>query len=308
MKRVAILTDDPGWHGRRLLRAFARHGVRAAYSTLTGAVLQLDGQPRVSLPGFTRTLPDAVLVRGVPGGSLEQIVHYLNVLHVLQELGVPVYNDGRAIERAVDKSLTTLRLRAAGLPTPDTWVCAQPAQAQALVRQHASPGRPLVCKPLFGSQGRGVVPVSGVADLPAAAEGGVWYLQRLIVSDAPAGMVSDWRVFVIAGRAVAAMRRTAPGLLANVAQGARCDAALAEGPAAALAEAAVRCLDIAYAGVDVMRDSAGQWWLIEVNSVPAWKGLQGVTGVDIADALVRDLLQRCAVVPTAAEAPAEAAS
>ena len=45
----------------------------------------------------------------------------LGVLHALREFGVPVYNDARAIERSVDKSMTSLLLRAAGVPTPPTW-------------------------------------------------------------------------------------------------------------------------------------------------------------------------------------------
>ena len=120
--RVAIVTDDPGWHGRKLRRAFASRGVDTRYVSLSGARLDLDGGAGICLPGFERTLPDAVFVRGVPGGSLEQVVCHLNVLHALSELDVPVYNDGRAIERSVDKSLTSLKLCRAGLPTPPTWV------------------------------------------------------------------------------------------------------------------------------------------------------------------------------------------
>lgn len=48
-----------------------------------------------------------------------------------------------------------------------------------------------------------------------------------------------------------------------------------------------------YAGVDLMRDAQGNWWVIEINSVPAWRGLQRVTAVDIAEALADDLLNKC---------------
>lgn len=294
--RVAIVTDDPGWHGRRLCEALAARGVDSRYTSLSQARIRLDHEAAVTLCGFDDGLPDAVFVRGVPGGTLEQTVYYLNVLHALHDLGVPVYNDGRAIERSVDKSYTSLRLRHAGIPTPDTWIAADADQAIEIVRRETAHGGLLMCKPLFGSQGQGIVCVAAIDDLPdEQMTRGVWYLQRF-VGDRN-GPASDWRVFVIDGHAIAAMRRTAPGWLANIAQGGQCHAAVPEGDLGRLAEAAVVSLDMAYAGVDLVRDSADRWWVIEVNSIPAWKGLQGVSQVDIAACLADDLLRRCISVP-----------
>lgn len=290
--RIAIVTDDPGWHGRRLRQAFAARGADSRYTSLAGAHIDLDGQPAVQLSGFGDALPDAVFVRGIPGGSLEQVVFHLNVLHALQDLGVVVYNSGRAIERSVDKSLTSLRLRQAGIASPPTWVTARRATAEAIVANELSAGNCLLCKPLFGSQGRGIVLVRTAADLPGETTvNGVWYLQRFIgrLTDE----ASDWRVFVIGGRAVAAMRRTARGWMANVAQGGVCQAVLPDGHLRQLAEDAVACLQMEYAGVDIMRDPDGRWWLIEVNSIPAWKGLQGVCQADIAGSLADDVLMHC---------------
>lgn len=290
--RVAIVTDDPGWHGRRLREAFAARGVESDYSSLGAAQIDLAVGPGVQLSGFDGALPDAVFVRGIPGGSLEQVVFHLNVLHALEELGVVVYNSGRAIERSVDKSLTSLRLMQAGLASPPTWVTAQRATAETIVERELAAGHQLLCKPLFGSQGQGIVLLHDAEQLPQPhAVNGVWYLQRFVGQ--PGDEASDWRVFVIAGRAVAAMRRTARGLLANVAQGGVCQAVLPDGELRRLAEDAVSCLRMDYAGVDIMRDQEGRWWLIEVNSIPAWKGLQGVCQADIAGNLVDDLLTRC---------------
>lgn len=290
--RIAIVTDDPGWHGRRLREAFAERGVSSAYTSLTDARIDLDGEANVRLPGFDGSLPDAVFVRGIAGGTLEQVVFHLNVLHALKDVGVVVYNDGRAIERSVDKSLTSLRLARAGLASPPTWVTADATEAARIAQQELADGRVLLCKPLFGSQGHGIVLLRSPDDLPDPdAVNGVWYLQRFIGE--PGDEASDWRVFVIAGRAVAAMRRTARGWLANVAQGGVCQAVLPDGELRWLAERAVACLAMDYAGVDIMRDCDGRWWLIEVNSIPAWKGLQGVCQIDIAGSLAEGLLARC---------------
>lgn len=289
--RAAIVTDCPGWHGARLRQAFTERDITTEYVSLQACRLDMvSSGATVCLPGFADQLPDAVFVRGIPGGNLEQVVYCLNVLHAMQAAGVIVYNDGRAIERSVDKSFTSFVLALNGVPTPETWVTADPNEAAAITAAHAASDSPLVCKPLFGSQGKGLCLVSDVDTLPAAdAVRGVWYLQRFVGT---AGRhAADWRVFVVGGKAVAAMRRTADGWVKNVAQGARCQAILPEGEMRRLAERAVACLNMNYAGVDLIRDLDDKWWVIEVNSVPAWRGLQRVTSFDIAACLVDDLVR-----------------
>lgn len=52
-----------------------------------------------------------------------------------------------------------------------------------------------------------------------------------------------------------------------------------------------------YAGVDIIRDEMGRYSVIEVNSVPAWKGLQSVSDIVIADKLADDFLSKCVRLP-----------
>lgn len=292
---IAIITDDPGWHGAQLKRALAERGHVGAYVSLTSCRLDLTSRqsPPVILPGFGDGLPDGVFVRGVPGGTLEQVVFYLNVLHGLRELGVKVYNDARAVERTVDKSMTSFLLHQAGVPSPPTWVLHERTHALAVAERELRAGHQLVTKPLFGSQGEGLQRLESLDDLwQLAASNGVYYLQRFVGCGLQA--YHDWRVFVIRGRAVAAMRRSGQSWLNNVARGGRCEAAPLGDAICRLAEAAVAAMDMDYAGVDVMGDAEGGYSVIEVNSVPAWKGLQSVCALNIADALVEDFLARCA--------------
>ena len=291
---VAIFTDDPGWHGARLCAALAARGWEGRYVSLQACHFDLSaGGPGLHLPGFA-TLPDAAFVRGVPGGTLEEVVYYLDVLHALRRLGVLVYNDGGAIERSVDKGMTSFLLHTAGVPTPPAWVVRDPVEAGRVLARELAAGHELVLKPLFGSQGEGLTRLNGkdsAALPPLAADHAIHYLQRFI----PGGTAraQDFRVFVIAARAVAAMRRSAPtGWITNVAQGASCHPADLTPDLRDLAEAAARTLEMTYAGVDILRDAAGRAWVIEVNGIPAWKGLQQVCGLDLAAALVADLLHR----------------
>lgn len=291
-RRIAIFTDDPGWHGARLRQAFAARGIEAGYVSLRDCRIDLSANRHgVVIPGFESKLPGGAFVRGVPGGTLEQVTFRLGVLHALRELDVPVYNDGRALERTVDKSMTSFLLKRAGVPTPPTWVSESAAQARAVLMREGAAGRDVVIKPLFGSQGTGLRRLSAGVDIPGMEQyHHVVYLQGYVESGD--GRWHDHRVFVIAGRAVAGMIRHGSSWINNVAQGGRCEALALTPELAQLAEAATRAVDADYAGVDIVRGEDGRLWVIEVNGIPAWKGLQSVTEIDIAQSLVDDLLAR----------------
>jgi tetrahydromethanopterin:alpha-L-glutamate ligase len=292
VQRIAIITDDPGWHGKQLCIAFAGHGFQAEYVSLTACRLSIDGNaPAIVMPGFAQALPSAVFVRGVPGGSLEEVVFYLDVLHALKRLGVPVYNDAGAVERSVDKGMTSFILQQAGIPTPPTWVLRDADQAAALVERELTAGYMVMSKPLFGSQGEGIRRLEKSTDVMwLTGSRGIYYLQRFIACAGEG--YSDIRVFVVNGKAVAAMHRFGISWLNNVAQGARCEVLALTKALTDLAVAAVRALDMDYAGVDLIALPQGGYCVVEVNSVPAWKGLQSVCDINVAQCLADDLLQR----------------
>ena len=114
--RIAIFVDDADWHTRRLKRAFTAQGVEAVSLSLRGCGFEIGGSGHgLRLPGFADALPDGVFVRTISAGSFEQVTMRLGVLHALRELGVPVHNDARAIERCVDKSMTSFLLHKQGI-------------------------------------------------------------------------------------------------------------------------------------------------------------------------------------------------
>ncbi|MFO1220430.1 MAG: RimK family alpha-L-glutamate ligase [Burkholderiaceae bacterium] len=298
--RVAIMTDQVGWHTRALQRALRERGSEGRCVDL--ADCRVDTQHAwhgLVLPGFGRELPDAVIVRGIAAGTFEQVTKRLGVLHALREFGVPVYNDARAIERSVDKSMTTLLLHAAGVPTPPTWALESPELARRLVMRESAAGHALVLKPLFGSQGKDVRRVGRVdgrhLPLPALGRryGSLAYLQRFVPPQSDPGF--DWRVLVVGGRAVAAMRRVSRHWVHNVARGARCEPQPLDGTSgralARCAEAAAGALAMDYAGVDLI-PCGDALAVLEVNGIAAWQGLQRVNRLDIARALVDDLVDR----------------
>lgn len=296
--RVAIMTDEVGWHTRQLQAALRERGAVGRCVDLEDCRVDTAASSHgLVIPGFGTELPDAAIVRGIAGGTFEQVTKRLGVLHALRELGVPVYNDARAIERSVDKAMTSLLLHTAGVATPPTWAMESAAQAQRLVMRESAAGRALVLKPLFGSQGKGlqlVGRVDGVhKPLPAlkGAYGSLAYLQRFLPPLTSPGF--DWRVLVVGGRAVTAMKRVSEHWVHNVKQGAGCEPAELSAPLAELAESAARTLAMDYAGVDILpAASLDDLQVIEVNGVAAWRGLQRVTPFNIARCIVDDLLDR----------------
>jgi glutathione synthase/RimK-type ligase-like ATP-grasp enzyme len=99
-------------------------------------------------------------------------------------------------------------------------------------------------------------------------------------------------VFVIGGKVVAAMKRIGESWVNNVASGGRCEAFVPNQQMTELAVNAAKSVDIDYCGVDIIQAVNGDYYVLEVNSIPAWRGLQSVTDFNIADVLVDDFLSK----------------
>lgn len=292
--RIPIFTDDPGWHGEQLKQAFAARGVEAVFISLAECSLQIaDNQTsEIHISSFEGEQPRGAFVRGVSGGTLQQVITRLNMLHMLRQSGVVIYNHARAIERTVDKAMTSFLLHRHGVATPATWVCESRAQAENVRQSAMDNHQQLVIKPLFGSQGQGVRKLLSNEPLPVPMQqyvDGVYYFQQLIET---ASAPHDYRVFVIDGKVIAAMKRTGSSWVNNVAAGGQCEAVKPNEVMAELALKAALAVDIDYCGVDIIQAKTGEYYVLEVNSIPAWKGLQGVTDINIAELLVNDFLSK----------------
>jgi ribosomal protein S6--L-glutamate ligase len=300
---LAILSAGAGWHVKDLERAareqnhtttlvdFRRISAAAgrnksplrACAKKGDCPFEEEGQP----PFFAQALSDcgAVIVRTMPPGSLEQVVFRMDVLNRLQAAGKRVLNPPRALEICIDKYLATARLEAAGLRVPATVVC---QDAESAMGAFVSLGGDVVVKPLFGSEGRGMVRVSdpemawrifrSIERLQA-----VLYLQQFVRHPG-----WDLRVFVIGSHVVAAMRRYAgQGWRTNVAQGGKGEVVRPTEEENRLALAAAAACGALVAGVDLLQGPSEELLILEVNAVPGWRALAPVTGIDVAAEIVR---------------------
>jgi ribosomal protein S6--L-glutamate ligase len=208
----------------------------------------------------------------------------MDLLHRAQSRGLTVLNPPRAVETCVDKYLAIAYLEAAGLRVPPTVAC---QHADAALEAFETLGGDVVVKPLFGSEGRGMVRISD----PEMAwrtfrtlerTQSVLYLQRFICHPG-----WDLRVFVLGGRVLTAMRRYNNGdWRTNVAQGGRGEAMRPGADEERVALRAAAALGAAMAGVDLLPGPRGEWYVLEVNAVPGWRALAPVAGVDVAAAVI----------------------
>jgi len=297
---VVIFTEDADWHTRNLKAAIEREGLGVVVLSLNDCGFAIGETAHgLMLPGLGDKLPAAAFVRLIAKGTTEQITARLGLLHALRELGVKVMNDARAVERCVDKSMTSFLVAQAGLPTPRSFVGEDRAAMQALIDE--APGD-MVLKPLFGAQGKGIHRVPARSALPEPEKvGGIYYLQDFVTQ--PAGPeYRDWRVFVVGGEVAAAMIRRSPRWITNIHQGAVGEAAPFQADAFGYAVRATAAVGADYAGVDLIEDARGGFQVLEVNSMPAWKGLQKTTSVDMAGRLAGHLVET--LRPSPALAPA----
>jgi RimK family alpha-L-glutamate ligase len=223
-----------------------------------------------------------VLARIIPSGALEQIIFRVDALHRLEDRGIRVVNSPRAIERTVDKFWTSALLEQCGVPTPETIVCESSEEAFAGFRALGD----VIVKPLFGSMGLGMVRVSDEEMAYRVFRTieqirGVYYLQRAIDHDG-----ADVRAFVIGNRVVGAIERRSPGWRTNLARGGTARSVSLADDLTALALRAASAVGAEYAGVDLLTGRDGATYVLEVNGIPGWKGLQLATGLDIAGLLV----------------------
>lgn len=292
--RVVILSARVGWHTDELCRALAARGHAGLVRRYEDLVATLGGpvsgrqSADLSSAGTAVLGADAVLARIVPKGSLEQIIYRVDALHWLEERGIPVVNSPRAIERAVDKFYTTALMQEAGLAVPETVACERADDAVAAARRMGD----VIFKPIFGSMGHGLVRVGAEDDAHRVAQeleraGRVFYVQRAVDHGG-----RDIRAFVVGGEVLGAIERTAPQgeWRTNVSLGGTARSIDLPPAWRRCAVRAAAAIGADYAGVDLLPAADGTLFVLEVNGIPGWQGLQQATGLDVASAIVDRLI------------------
>lgn len=283
--KIAVFAPADSWHFLDLKRAAARrHDLFACdFQSLTASVGS-HGNQKFYAGEFDLSDVDAVILRIMPGGSLQQIVLRMDIMGSLHRSGVRIVNDPKTIETAVDKYLTLVRLAERRIPVPTTVACENPELAMEAFDQL---GRDVVVKPLFGSMGQGVERITDAVGakkcfvrLHESRE--VCYVQEFIDHGD-----SDVRLLVIGDRVLGMKRTRAGHWLTNIASGATGSAHQPTMCEAQLAAKAAAAVGAEVAGVDLIYDSStGKPLVVEVNAAPGWQAISETLNVDVASMIL----------------------
>lgn len=286
--KIGILGKRGSLYVTALQNALARRGINAPCFPVTRLTARLAAAPRVAVSDDSLDSYDIILIRAIPGGSLEQIIYRMDALHRLENAGIRIVNSPLTIERSVDKYYTLTIMEDAGLPILRTIVTERFDDALAAFHEL---GGDVVVKPLFGAEGRGMVRVtdsdSAFRVFKALELGNyIYYLQQYVPHNC-----EDIRVFVIGGEVAAAMLRRGKDWKTNIANGATATPLVLDATLREMSLEAARLLGAFYVGVDILPLERGGYALIEVNGIPGWQGLQSATGIDLAELLIDHILK-----------------
>ena len=292
--KIGIVTRNmEAWSSTQVREALTRRGIPYACFTFPKLIARLSYKPYFKVQDIISKNElslledlDALIIRPIGRGSLEELVFRMDMLYKLERLGFFMVNPPTAIEHCVDKYDILAVLEDAGVPVPRTAATESVAEALKAFKEL---GGDVVVKPIFGSRGMGATRVvdADIADTIFKAitfHHGVIYIQEFV----PHG-TSDIRAFVVNDRVIAAMRRVADGWKTNYSRGARPTPTTLSSEFEDLAVKATKAVGAKVAGVDILEGPEGPK-IVDVNSQPGWKGLQAVTRVNIAEGIVTYVL------------------
>ncbi|HMK94050.1 MAG TPA: RimK family alpha-L-glutamate ligase [Candidatus Limnocylindrales bacterium] len=286
--KFGIMTRNPeAWSSTQVREALTKKGISYECFTFPRLVARLAYKPYFKVNG-TSILDDldALIIRPIGRGSLEELVFRMDMLYKLERQGFYLVNPPEAIEHCVDKYDILALLEDVGVPVPRTLATESVNEA---LKAFNELGGDVVVKPVFGSRGQGATRVNDIeiADTIFKAitfHHGVIYMQEFVRHGH-----SDIRAFVVGDRVIASMRRVAQGWKTNYSQGAKPAPAKISKEFEDLAMKSAKAVGCKVGGVDILEGPQGPR-IVDVNSQPGWKGLQMVTKVNIAEGIVDFIL------------------
>ena len=283
MKFGIMTRNMEAWSSTQVREALTKRGIPYECFTFPKIVARLAYKPYFKVNG-TSILDDldALIIRPIGRGSLEELVFRMDMLYKLERQGFYMVNPPTAIEHCVDKYDILALLEDVGVPVPRTLATESVSEA---LKAFSELGGDVVVKPIFGSRGQGATRIvdADIADTVFKAitfHHGVIYMQEFV----PHGH-SDIRAFVIDDRVVASMRRVAESWKTNYSRGAKPAPTTINKEFEELAIKSAKAVGAKVAGVDILEGPKGPR-IVDVNSQPGWKGLQVVTKVNIAEEIV----------------------
>lgn len=294
--RIGVLASNPKlYSNKRIMEAGAARGHEMVFLNVEHSYMKLDvHSPEIRYRGGNILNKfDAIIPRIKPAVTF----YGCAILRQFKHLGVYCLNSADAITQSRDKLFASLLFSENDIDIPITGFAKSPQDTKDLIRMVN--GAPLIIKLLESTQGRGVV----LAETNKAAESVINAFKSvktniLVQEFIKEANGQDIRCFVVNGKVVAAMQRQAEKgeFRANIHQGGTASIIKITPAERKLAVKAAKTLNLAVAGVDIIRSNKGPL-LLEVNSSPGLEGIEKATGIDIAHSMIQAIERKLKYAP-----------
>ena len=273
------------YENKRLIETFTKKNItsKVVEPSCFDIIVNKNIKNSILYNGELVELPKIVLVR--TGAETNNFM--LAVLRQLDKSGVICINEADAIETASDKLKTSQILSQHNISIPNTMLVKHPIDS-TIVKNRI--GFPCVVKVITGTQGIGVYLCEKRRDFNKLMEfiHNVGISKTLLVQEyIGLNPGQDIRVLVIGGKAIGAMKRTAPkgDFRANISNGGTGEKFDITPEIDFIARETARVLNLHIAGIDLLFDNDG-FVVCEANTAPGFKGFEKYCDVDIAKLIV----------------------
>jgi ribosomal protein S6--L-glutamate ligase len=283
--KIALLASNPNlYSNKRIIEAGEARGHEMVFLNVEHSYMKLDANsPEIRYRGGNILNEfDAIIPRIKPAVTF----YGCALIRQFDNLGVYCLNSAEAITQSRDKLFASQLFAKFDIHIPITGFAKSPLDTKDLIRMVN--GAPLIIKLLESTQGKGVV----LAETNKAAESVINAFKSvqtniLVQEFIKEANGQDIRCFVVDGKVVASIQRQAEKgeFRANIHQGGKASIVKITAEEKKLAIKASKVLNLAVAGVDIIRSNKGPL-LLEVNSSPGLEGIENATGKDIANTLI----------------------
>ncbi|MDA1353743.1 MAG: 30S ribosomal protein S6--L-glutamate ligase [bacterium] len=290
--KIALLASNPKlYSNQRIIEAGEQRGhnmsflnIKQCYMKVNAEAPEIHNRGGKIISGLNAIVPRIKPAITFYGAALTR--HF-------ESIGVKTINTAQAITQSRDKLFSLQLLQQSGIEIPTTGFASSPIDTDDLINMVG--GAPLIVKLLEGTQGTGVV----LAETKKAAESVINAFKSLKANLLVQEFIKesggeDIRCFVVNGRVVGSMKRTAAAgeFRANVHKGASVESIKITPEERKIAVKAAKVMGLDVAGVDIIRSNKGPL-LLEVNSSPGLEGIEEATGKDIAREIIIAIEKKC---------------
>ncbi|MDH5357340.1 MAG: 30S ribosomal protein S6--L-glutamate ligase [Gammaproteobacteria bacterium] len=282
--KIAILSrNEKLYSTRRLVEASEARGHEVEVIDVLRCYMNITSmKPEVHYKGRNLAGFDAVIPR--IGASVT--FYGTAVLRQFEMMGVYPLSESVAISRSRDKLRALQLLSRKGIGLPVTGFAHSPDDVGDLIKM--VDGAPLVIKLLEGTQGIGVVLAETKSAASSVIEAFMGLKANILVQEfiKEAGG-ADIRCLVVGGKVVASMKRQGQEgeFRSNIHRGGTANLIRITPEERSTAVRAAKTMGLNVCGVDLLRSNHGPV-VMEVNSSPGLRGIEGATGKDIASMII----------------------